>query len=78
MQHGDKSFGQFFPTDEYSTKAIHPAVSTLRHPTTRLEAGLLLDGLGFFASGTDMGGKSELFDDVTHFVEVVTLVQAVP
>ena len=58
------------------TMAIHPAMSALDEPATRLEAGLLFDGLGLFASGTDMRGKAEFPDNRSNLIEVVPLVQA--
>ena len=67
----------FFPTNEYSTKAIHPAVSAFYHPSTCFEAGLLLDGLGLFASGTDVRGKAELLDDVANLVEIVIVARSI-
>jgi hypothetical protein len=71
VHHGDESFRKFFPTHEYSTKAIHPIVSTFDYPATRLESGLLPDCLGFFASGMDVSGKAELPGNVADFVKVV-------
>ena len=50
-------------------------MSTFDYPATRLEAGLLFDRLGLFASGPDVRGKAELSDDVTNFIEVVALVE---
>lgn len=78
MQHSDKSFGKFLPSNEYPTKAIHPTVSTFYHPTPRLESGFVFDRFGFFATGTDMGGKAELMNNGADLVEVVTFVQAQP
>ncbi len=50
-------------------------MSAFYHPSTCFEAGLLLDGLGLFASGTDVRGKADLPDDVTNLVKVVALVE---
>ena len=78
MQHGDEGYWAFLPTDEYPTKAIHPAASTFCHPAPSLEAGLLPDGDGFFAPGADVGLGVTRPDDVSDFVNVVALVETQP
>ena len=60
MQHRHVGVRSLLPTDENPAESIHPAMSALDHPTTSFEAGLLLDGLRFFAATTDVRGEGEL------------------
>src|SRR4051794_38738382 len=75
MQEGKVVFRFLLPTHEDATKAIHPAMSALDHPTTRFEPRFLSDGLGFLAAGTNMGGKAELSHNRPHFVIVIAFVE---
>src|SRR5436305_14216398 len=65
----------FIPSDQQTAKAVHPGMCSLHHPTTSLETGLTLDGLGFFSTLADVGSKAECVKDVTHLLIVVALVQ---
>src|SRR3990172_4549255 len=64
------------PADQDSAEAIHPAMSAFDDPPARFEASLLLDGLSFFATATNMRGELELFEQSPHVVVIVPFVQA--
>lgn len=78
MQHGDKCFGEFLPTNQDATEAIHPTMSAFHHPAPSLEARLFFDGSGFFATSADMRGETELSNNAADLIEVVSLVKAQP
>ena len=78
MQHSQVSFSEFLPSHQDATEAIHPAMGTLHHPAPSLETGFVLDGLCFLAPCPDMGGKAELFHDLSYLIKVISLVQTKP
>ena len=78
MNHRQVIFRFLFPSDQDAAKAIHPAMGSLHHPTTRLEAGLSFDRLRFLTACLDVGRITELLDQIAHRVIVITFVQAHP
>ena len=78
MQHSQVSFSEFLPSHQDATEAIHPAMGTLHHPAPSLETGFVPDGLCFLAPCPDMGGKAELFHDLSYLIKVISLVQTKP
>ncbi len=60
MKHREVGVGSFFPADEDPAKAIHPTVSALDNPATRLEASRLLDGRRFLSATANVRGEAEL------------------
>ncbi len=78
MQHSQVSFSEFLPSHQDATEVIHPAMGTLHHPAPSLETGFVPDGLCFLAPCPDMGGKAELFHDLSYLIKVISLVQTKP
>ncbi len=76
MKQGQIILRFLFPSRQDAAKAVHPTVGSLHHPAASPEAGLTFDGLGFFASGFDMGRVSKLLDQIAHRIIIVAFVQA--
>src|SRR5688572_5789782 len=62
------------PADQHAPEAIHPTMRAFHHPPPCFETGFLLECLGLFPAGSDVGGESELGQQLTHFVVVVAFV----
>src|SRR5947199_4803661 len=65
----------FVPTNQQTTKAIHPRMNPLHDPPSCFETRFLLDGFGFFLTLADMGGKAKFAKGIAYFPVVVALVQ---
>jgi len=78
MNQSQVIFRFLFPSGQDTAESVHPAMGPLHHPTTRLEAGLSFDRLRFLAAGLDMGRITELSDQISHRVIIITFVQTHP
>ena len=78
MEHGEVGVGAFLPAGEDAAKAIHPGMGALDDPAAGAEAGLVLDRFRFFAAATNVGGETELVEQLAYFVVVVAAVEAEP
>jgi len=48
------------PPRQDAAEAVHPAMRPLYNPSASFEAGFMFDGLGFFASGSNVGRNQTL------------------
>ena len=51
-------------------------MNPFHYPPASLEARFPFDGLGLFATATNVGGEAELLYGSTHFIKVITFIQA--
>ena len=58
IKKGDVIVGGLVPVNQNAPKAVYPAVSTFHHPVSGFEVGLSFDGLGLFATASNVGGAS--------------------
>src|ERR1035437_4883677 len=78
MKQSQIILGLLLPPRQDAAEAVHPTVGPFHHPAAGLETGLVFDRLGFFAAGPNVGGVTELQDQLTCLIVVVSLVQAEP
>ena len=64
-----------FPARQDAAEAVHPAMRPLYNPAASLEADFMFDRLGFFASGSNMGCITKLFDQISYLTRIVSLIQ---
>jgi len=75
MNQSQVIFRFLFPSGQDAAESVHPAMGPLHHPTTRLKAGLSFDRLRFLAARLDVGRITELPDQISHRVIIITFVQ---
>src|SRR5258708_33970226 len=68
----------FIPPNKQAAKTIHPGMCSFHYPAACLKPSLLFDGLGFFPTRTNMGGKAKVVEDVAYFLVIVAFIQAHP
>ena len=66
------------PTYQNTPEAIHPTVCSLRHPTARFEADLMLDRLSFFTAGANVGSIGKFLDQSSYLARIISFVQTHP
>src|SRR5262249_49921221 len=74
MEHCNIVLWFLVPPDEKSAEPIHPTVSTLHYPTTRLGARAASLRLHLLATRADITRETKLLDKRTHFIIVIALV----
>jgi hypothetical protein len=78
VEHGEVGVGAFLPASEDAAEAVEPGVGALDDPAPCPVAGLAFERLRFLAAAADVGGKAELFEQLTYLVVVVAAVEAEP
>src|ERR1035438_162663 len=76
MKQTQEILGLLLPPRQNAAEAVHPTVRPFDNPPASLEAGLMLDGLRFLSTGSDMCCVAELIRQFSGFVVIVPLVQA--
>ena len=76
MQQGKVVFRFLLPADQNSPEAVHPAMRSLRHPTSCFETSSLLDFLCFFSACEDVSGEAEFLQQRSHLVVIVSFIHA--
>ncbi len=66
----------FLPSNQYTTKTVHPTMRPLDHPTPGFEANVPFDLLRFFIPGSNMQGVAKFLSQFPYLVLVVAFIQA--
>ncbi len=74
MQQSLIVFDFLFPSGQYSSKTVHPAMSSLHYPSAGFEIGIPA-GIGLFFSRLNVGFITSAFQIISQPFGVVTLVQ---
>jgi len=75
MKQAQIIFRFLFPSRQDAPEAVHPAMRPFHNPAASFEASFMFDRLGFFASGSNVGGISELFHQISYLTRIVSLIQ---
>ena len=68
-------FRLLFPSRQYATKTVHPAMCPLDNPAAGFETGRAFNGLCFFAMRTDMSGVAKRFHQVSYFTRIIPFIK---
>ena len=78
MEHREVGVGAFLPAGEDATEAVEPGVGAFDDPAAGSEAGLMFERPGLLAAAADVGGETELFEQLADLAVVVAAVEAEP
>jgi len=75
MKQSQIIFRFLFPTRQYASKAVHPAMCSLYNPATGFETSLMFNRLRLFATRTNMSGIAKRFHQVSYLTRIVTFIK---
>jgi hypothetical protein len=78
VEHREVGVCAFLPAGEDAAEAVEPGVGAFDDPAACSEAGLAFERLRFLAPAADVGGETELLEQLTYLVVVVAAVEAEP
>jgi hypothetical protein len=64
-----------FPSRQYATEPIHPAMCPLYNPTAGLKRSLSFNSPRLLTTRANMGGITKLFHQVSYLTGIITLIQ---
>jgi hypothetical protein len=68
-------FRFLFPSRQYATKPVHPAMCSLYNPTASLESGLVLNRLCLFTTRSNMSGIAKRFHQLSYLTRIIPFIK---
>jgi len=75
MKQSQIIFRFLFPSSQYSTESIHPAMGSFHNPAASFKTHLMLNGLCFFATRTNMSGVAKRFHQVSYLTRIIPFIK---
>ena len=75
MKQSQVIFRFLFPSRQYSTKAVHPAMRSLYNPAASLETSFVFNRLCFFATRTNVSGIAKRFHQISYLTRIIALIK---
>jgi len=75
MKQTKKIIRFLFPPHQDAAEAIHPTMCPFDNPAASFEPSFMFDGLGFFASGSNVGCIIKLFHQISYLIRIISLIQ---
>ena len=75
MKQSQVIFRFLFPSSQYSTKSVHPAMCSLHNPAASFKTSFMFNCLCFFATRTNMSGIAKRFHQVSYLARIITFIK---